>query len=394
MTLIASTLNHKMPFLISDLLWSSEYSTEHVRFPTNIFDPSPYLPSGQEDKPIKLGQKMYIIKDKVCIVFAGLSQEILFFLTLIKDAFKEKYEITKEDIHKFLQMYKLNRNFKDSAFFIIHIRNSTANSIEVTQFYSPSETNIVDPISFNVEDESWNIMYDDIYEQVFACGNGAKGFLNIVRQAGKLHTRFKQGDFRRAVQVNTILISKLLTLERISLYTLRENWGGGFETAYYNGEKFEKIDKIAYVISHGYFDNLGNIGLPVPRLIMYYKYLRDILYIVALEINQYTLQETERFSTFTSLSGGFNTTLYEVEGIDLDNIENYELPSDFSFFTDKISMGYSLITNKDVIFNPAFFNFGPALTITFQQGRSIEISILKDLSNKIRDTSKKIFPNL
>jgi len=61
MTLIASTLNHKMPIIISDLLWSGDHTPEPVRFPTNNFDPTPYLPEDQEAKPVKLGQKMYFI---------------------------------------------------------------------------------------------------------------------------------------------------------------------------------------------------------------------------------------------------------------------------------------------------------------------------------------------
>ena len=83
-------------------------------------------------------------------------------------------------------------------------------------------------------------MHDPIFETVSACGSGTKGFLNIIKQVGELHTRFEKGDFMRAVQTNTTLISKLLALERVSLYTLKENWGGGFEAAYYNGAKFEK----------------------------------------------------------------------------------------------------------------------------------------------------------
>ena len=176
MSLIASTLNYQMPFLMSDLLWSSENSIETVRFPTNIFDPSKYLPVDQKNKPVKLGQKMYFIKDKICIVFAGLSDEILIFLTLIKQTFEDYNEITKEDIHNFLDKYKLDRNFKDSAFFITHVKNTSKNSIEVTQFYSPPETNNVNTIEFNTDESCWNIMYDYNYETVSACGSGARDF--------------------------------------------------------------------------------------------------------------------------------------------------------------------------------------------------------------------------
>ncbi len=394
MTLIASTLNHKMPFLISDLLWSSKPSNTHVRFPTNILDPSQHLPANQEYKPIKLGQKMYFIKNNVCIIFAGDRNEILTFLIVIKNAFQNYNKISKNDIHQFLSIYNLEQNYKESAFFITHIENLPNDSINVSQFYYPSETNIVDPIEFNIQEESWNIMYDPIYEEVSACGGGTEGFLNIIKQLGIFHTQFENGDFMQALQANTILISKLLTLERVSLYTLRENWGGGFEIAYYNGEKFEKINEIAYVINHSQFDISGDVGLPIPMLIMYYKYIGDILYIVALEVRRYSIKETEMYFTFISLTGEFHTTLYEVEGIDLENIEDYKLPSDFSFSTNKISMGYSLITKKNSIYNPAFFNGGSEVSINFEQGEKIEVVINKKIVEDIKNIAKEIFPKL
>lgn len=394
MTLIASTLNHKMPFLISDLLWSSKPSNTNVRFPTNVLDPSPHLPANQENKPIKLGQKMYFIKNNVCIVFAGDSNEILTFLIVIKSTFQNCNKVSKNDIHQFLNIYNLEQNYKESAFFITHIENLSNGSINVSQFYYPSETNIVDPTEFNIQEGSWNIMYDPIYEEVSACGGGAEGFLNIIKQFGIFHTRFENGDFMQALQANTILISKLLTLERVSLYTLRENWGGGFEIAYYNGEKFEKINEIAYVINHSQFDISGDIGLPIPMLIMYYKYIDDILYIVALEVKRYSVKETEMYFTFISLAGEFHTTLYEVEGIDLENIEDYKLPSDFSFSTNKISMGYSLITIENSIYNPAFFNGGSEVSINFKQGEKIEVVINKKIVEDIKNIAKEIFSKL
>jgi hypothetical protein len=394
MTLIASTLNYKMPFLISDLVWSSEHSNVSTIFPTSINDPSPYLPTDQESKPVKLGQKMYIIKDKVCIVFAGLSDEILAFLTVFKDFFQSYPNISKDNIHDFLEGYKLDENYIESAFFITHVENLSNDSINVTQFYCPSEKNKVNPLKLNVKEESWNIMSDNIFETVSACGTGAEGFLNIVKQVGTLHTRFERGDFMLAVQTNMALISKILALERVAVYTLKKNWGGGFETAYYNGHRFEKMNEIAYVISHSKFNASGDIGLPIPMLIMYYKYVGDILYIVSIEVHKYSIQEIETFIIFTAFEGSFYTTIYEVEGIDVENIEDFEIPIDFSFTTNKIAMGYSLISPKNVIFNPAFFNIGPEMNITFQQNKMVEVKIDKRMTEEVRDKSKKSFENL
>ncbi len=395
MTLIASTLNHKMPFLMSDLLWSSlEYSNKPVRFPTNTFDLTPYLPNDLEEKSVRLGQKMYFLKDKTCIVFVGLSDEIKIFLTVIKHIFQNHDKILVKDIDEFLKKYKLEKNFNESAFFITHIENLQDGSIDVFQFYCPNEMNIVDHKKFNIRKGCWNVMDDPIYEKVTACGYGTKGYLNIIKQPVKFYSRFEDGDFMKAIQANTVLISKLLTMERVSLYTIKENWGGGFETAYFNGTKFEKLDKIAYIINHSQFDMYGDIGLPIPILIMYYKYENDILYILALEVHKYSISEAELNTIFTSYDGEYSTTLFEVEGIDVENINDYELPSDFSFTANKIAMGYSLVTKDNNIFNSAFFNFGPEVQITFQQTKSVEVIIDRKINEDIRSKAKQVFPNL
>ena len=391
MTLIASTLNHKMPILLSDLLWSSKEVPKEIRLPTNSFDLTPYLNTESEEKPVKLGQKMYFINNNVCIIFAGLSNEILVFLKVIKDTFKDYKQITIKDIHSFLKSYKNEINFKESAFFITHIKNLKTNSIKVSQFYYPSETNEVDIETFNVKEGYWNIMKESNFETTSACGNGTEGFLKMIKQKVLFDTRYAKGDFMRAIQANTILISKLLTLERVNLYTIKQNWGGGFELAFYNGTKFEKIDKIAYVINHCQFDEVGNIGLPIPMLIMYYKYMNDILYITALEVFKYIIEETETFINFASHVGEFKTTIFEVEGIDMMNIDEYELPLDFSFNCNKISIGYHINTAENDIYNPAFFNLGDGVQISFKQQHSVKISLLRTFNDDIKNISKKAF---
>ena len=87
-------------------------------------------------------------------------------------------------------------------------------------------------------------------------------------------------------------------------------------------QNLKKINEIAYVVSHGQFDISGDIGLPIPMLIMYYKYVNDILYIVSLEVHKYLIQNVGPFITFKSVKGEFYTTIFEVEGIDLLNIDD------------------------------------------------------------------------
>lgn len=336
---------------------------------------------------------MYFINDKTCIVFAGLSNEIFVFLTVFKNAFKDNGVISMQEIKDFLAAYELQNHFTNSAFFITHIDDGPNGSIDLGQYYCPNVMYTVDPSNFKVEEGGWNIMHDPIFGKVSACATGAEGFLNIIRQLGTIYSRYPEGDFMRAIQSNTCLISKLLTMERVSLYTLKENWGGGFEMAYYNGTRFEKIDRIAYVINHSQFDEAGNMGLPIPSLIMYYQYINDILYILSLEVHKYMIDYTEMHTIFTAGPEDFFITEFKVKGGDVDNTQISELPVDFSVKTDKISMGYSIITKENGVFNPAFFNLGPEVTLEFQLGKSVVVAIANKIIEDVRIKSKDAILN-
>ena len=84
----------------------------------------------------------------------------------------------------------------------------------------------------------------------------------------------KKGNIYRAIAANYGYIAKLLAVERVSLHTIKKNWGGGFETIIFDGNEFIKLDEIAYITCYGQFDESGNIGLPFPQLIQYYKYFK------------------------------------------------------------------------------------------------------------------------
>lgn len=394
MTLIASTINHKMPFLISDLLWSSDQVENPTKLPTGHLDNQIYQTLNQQYKPAKLGQKMYFIKDNTCIVFAGLSQEIFIFLTVFRDTFKDVVELGAKQIHDFLQSYEIDRHFSDSAFFIINVEHVTRHAVTVNQFYCPRGTHTVEITNFVVQDGCWNTMDDAIFDTVSACGTGAEGFLNLIRQQVHFQSRYESGNFMRAIQTNAMLICRLLTIERVSLYTIKENWGAGFEAAYYNGERFEKLCDIAYIVNHSQFDEFGDIGLPIPMLVMYYKYIGDILYIVSIEVFKYTIQDAGRHTHFTSPVGEYAVTVFEIDGIDTNDINLYEFPEDFSFNTDKIAMAYSLITPANKIFNPATFNLGPEIQVKYKQKVSLEILIDTKIINDIRAACKQAYPNI
>src|SRR5690348_5099098 len=120
MTLIACTRNHNVPFLTSDILMSSRFGTENFKIPTNNFNVVPFLPTENKYKPHSLAQKMYIVKNNVCVVFAGDEFEIRNFLREFRSWCNINTPVREEHIKQFLSNnYNLNDDFSKSACFII-----------------------------------------------------------------------------------------------------------------------------------------------------------------------------------------------------------------------------------------------------------------------------------
>jgi len=79
MTLIATTKNFGHPFLVGDILLTSEDEKISINLPTNTIDINKYMefPNGA---PVGFCQKIYIIKKNVCVALAGRLNEMTLFL--------------------------------------------------------------------------------------------------------------------------------------------------------------------------------------------------------------------------------------------------------------------------------------------------------------------------
>jgi hypothetical protein len=221
-----------------------------------------------------------------------------------------------------------------------------------------------------------------------------KGYLNVINQRVAFHTRFQKGDGRYAFQTNTALIAKLLALERANCYTVKDHWGAGFEVAYYDGNKFNKISEIAYLICEGNFSDQGDIGFPVPRLVMFYRYVNEILYITSVEIIKCTGVEVGDFVSITSLQGDYASTVFEVPGIDLEDLDAVPMPQDFSFETNQVAIGYLLAYKGSILLNPSAFNLGPEINIRFRQDGELKILMHLGLNEDLRAASRDVFESL
>lgn len=375
MTLIASTLNFKIPFLLGDLLISSSEATKSKQLPTNTIDITQYLDTNSS-LAIGLYQKIYIINANVAIALAGIVSEMTEFLKEFTIRCSYYDPIDEAGIRKFVEDYDVPNKFTKSAFFIL-LMKPDGSRISVKQFWSPSKL--------------WKTTKSDIFEEVYACGTGAEDFLHHTSEQQEVKASSDKGNILRAVSTNLGLIAKLLAVERISLHTLKKNWGGGFETICFDGKSFVKIDEIAYVINYAQFEADGNLDLPFPQLIQYYKYYKDTLFILAIEVTKWRRMENETEVVLTSTD--CRVDVFPVPRLDLPIGSSIQLPSTYSFMTHRLALGYALVTKDNKIFAPSLFIESSNMKVTYQDRKYVELIIDKKPSDLIRNKAKEVYRN-
>ena len=281
MSQIACNLCFNVPFLFSDLLFSSLEKPDSVDLPTNSIDLGPYLSLAHPYHPQGLTQKMYIIKGKTCVVFAGYEDEIKEFLAELKvrcsyfDGDVPLERITES--HGRISLFK--RKVRQVSFlFLIHVTraNQHTQKVHFGLFNVPKDPpSRIDPNAFDIKPGVWNILDSETFGKVYAAASGARRYLNLVNQFPVLQTEAVKGSLDYAIQANGLMAAQLLTLEKAALYTVNHLWGGGFEVGYFDGDVFQKFNYIGYIVNHGQFDQTGDVGIPGAALgrSMFYRYV-------------------------------------------------------------------------------------------------------------------------
>lgn len=378
MTLIAHSINFRVPFIVGDLLLSGN---EKIPFtpPTVFVDASQYLDEpGRNYFPSELAQKIYVVAPRLAVALSGSVYEMIEFLKELRHICKVYDNTIKQDhIHQYLRDYDLRANFGNSSFYMMLVEHTDQNSIFVSEF------------NFG----NWNNAESDVYEEISANGSGAKGFNEWANAPMKFISSHEKGEIWYAIQSNVCLMAKLMAIERSTLGTIKRNWGAGFELMFYDGTTFIKFDQVAYLIFEAQFDEAGNIGEPILTKAIYYKYKGEILKIVSIDIGKAEYREENSMLQIkgTSLRVG----IYPVYPIDLGLTKNQdELSSNISFQTERVSAALIITKNKESLYIPAFFNEGPELKVEFQQGESFEVSMMVEIMSRIRTHSKEAYPNI
>src|SRR4051794_33814398 len=107
---------------------------------------------------------------------------------------------------------------------------------------------------------------------------------------------------------------------------------------------------------------------------MYYKYVKEVLIIVSIDVLQanYTEKDNQLKIDVRKLRVG----TFPVFPLDIDLTQYDEkFEKDISFLTYRVSTAYIVRKDKSQLYVPSFFNEGPQLKVEFIQRQSCDITM-------------------
>lgn len=372
MTLIAASTNYQNPVLFSDILFTSHVVNQDVLLPTVPVKTKEYLDSSIKWRPVFLKQKMYIPHKDLCVLLAGDFEEMKEYLIRLKSfCFELKGQrLSQAEIRAFLEKNKPEEFLKESAVFICYVERFNDESGYCHQIkYGP-----------------WGVRRSEVLENIYACASGSEACLKLATQPTYQYSSNEKDDQIRAIQANMNFVSILLTREWTNQNSIKDGWGAGYEIAHYNGQEFQKLDNLCYVLWRGNFDrSLGDLGIPVPRIILHYKYFKNRLRITSLVLEKIGLIKQEDTLIFSVEK--FSVTPYLIPEIDSTREEYIEV-NDLSFRTYLISQGFAIPTLDGMIKTPGFFTYSKDVVVEYDGKRHLRLSLPKALLNDIRSVIK------
>lgn len=228
MTLISVMVNRGYPIIVSDRALSQNMHLQSVTLPSrnNTVESDQY-----GERPMTCGfvQKTTIIKDILCVSFAGIVADLKQAHSDIHDFFlyREVNEETLTELHSECNF----EQYKESSFVFLFANPSLNRNPIKIKFLGNWQKNdhrmIGTWYTSGTGSEAWN-------EQV-------NYFADYVVPTEP----FAISAILEAVVYPCIV--KSIADEKRSLYNLLEGWGGGMDIIYYYEGKFQRIDNTTYV---------------------------------------------------------------------------------------------------------------------------------------------------
>ncbi|HTR29529.1 MAG TPA: hypothetical protein VMH27_09685 [Puia sp.] len=367
MTLVVQTRNRSTPTILGDLLVTSDSPGPSIILPAVGLDTTgvPGIP-----RIVSLIQKVYILADNICISFT--SNDITEVRNLLED-FRPfcSAGLPPEHIRKWVEVYDYS-GFPNSSFLMTIVDNKVAG------------TSTTPNVIALVKGHGFVSQQGNSFMDYRPAGSGTADFASMVDEKRKIFTSFPDSDYRQGVVRNMAFAARFLAEERYFLRTLQASWGGGFELAFYNGQRFQKLDNFAIVLQKGKFTDQGDVNVELPITINHYRYHDDDLVITAIEMLDASPRTEGDFTVWTSNSirVGAVTVPQITRGIRQFGSAWY--PTE-SFETCQIGMGFA-IEFQSRWFKPAFYNGNRMASLVYSHaGRRAHLRIHRSIQRFVLD---------
>jgi hypothetical protein len=369
MSLIASTFAEQSPFLIGDLLFSSKDGNKDFLLPTHAETGE----SVADLKPQDLAQKIFILKDNVCVALAGLESEMKALLDHLRDSFRFYDIVTRDSVHTMLHSFDLDNQFKHSAFIILVMEKDEAGNFFGGKFTSNS---------------NWIEIEHPTFASVVAGGRGARDFINHLQQPATYASTFEDDLLKSRLTANIIMLSQWITTEKVTGRNLENLWGGGYEIIFFDGERFAKFPEIAFVVFETKIDPDGTMQRMHPSVINYYKYQGDLLLIYSFQLFRGSIEEKEGRLQMIAEAGDYESHLFFVPPFDTPAGTLLEVPSNHSFETRHVAAGMCIWYENSDTFRPGAYMEANEVGLKFTENGKLEVSMSLEVHNSVEENAR------
>lgn len=373
MSLIASTYAEQSPFLIGDLLFSSNDGNTNFRSPTHPDVMAEAAKFTADLKPQDLAQKIFILKDNVCIALAGLEYEMKALLNHLKDSLHFYDSVTRDSMHTILRSFDLNNRFARSEFIILVMEKDEEGRFFGGQFTSSS---------------NWIEIEHPTFAEVVAGGSGARDFINHLQEPTTYASSFDDDVIKSRLTANMIMLSQWITTEKVTGRNLENLWGGGYEIIFFDGERFTKFSEIAFVVFETKMEPDGTMQRMHPSVINYYKYQGDLLQIYSFRLFRGSIEEESDRLLMVTEAGDYEPHLFLVPPFDTPAGTLLEVPASHSFETRNVAAGMCVWYENSDTYRPGAFMEANEIGLRFTENGKLEVSMSLEVHNSVEENAR------
>jgi hypothetical protein len=247
--------------MMADILISSIEGDGVIETPTFVTGTGTRLTGLDKYKPKTLKQKLYIINDRLCVALGGRGDQMYTFLKRLK-AFFGEVNFDNNDFKQYIETYPYEDKTDLIAIILFCTKIEANYEFSVIGIGSLRETQ------------------HEIYEKVITGGSGAGQFLHLINNHVTNIASHDLTTEEKLLVANQYLMGYWLGNESVSVESLSNYWGAGYEMIVFRNDKFVKLEEYTVVLFTGKIGK-GIDFQPLPINTIMVNYEDDILVIKA-----------------------------------------------------------------------------------------------------------------